>query len=92
MSAAAPKSQAERKREQRARDDALVEAGLTRLPSLIVPLALGDYLRGCRFLPMTSEDDPATLASATEGLIEWLIEHKDLLLSRDNAPFRDLHK
>ena len=90
MSAAAPKSQAERKREQRERDEALAEAGLIRL-LIIVPLELGDYLRGCRFLPMTSEDDPATLASATEGLIDWLIEHKDdLLLSRDNAPFRDL--
>jgi hypothetical protein len=84
------KTAAERKRDQRIRDGALAEAGLMRLPSIKVPETTGDYLRGCGFMPPTSEDDPASVARGVEKLIVWLQVHKDDLESRDSGDFRDL--
>ena len=64
-----PKTPAQRKRDQRRRDDALARANLMRLPRIAMPEAMGEYLRGTGFLPMTAEDTPETIARGVEALL-----------------------
>ena len=46
-----------------------------RLPRIAIPEAMGEYLRGTGFLPMTAEDTPETIARGVEALLSWLIDH-----------------
>jgi hypothetical protein len=76
-----PKTVAERKREQRARDEELAQLGLQRL-KIYVPLDdIGDYLRSRGIT--VHEDDPEPLARGVEKLIKKLLDE-----SRDRSEFR----
>lgn len=48
-----------------------------RLPRIAMPEAMGEYLRGTGFLPMTAEDTPETIARGVEALLAWLVDHAD---------------
>jgi hypothetical protein len=63
----------ERKRNQRAVNAALDEAGLIRLKDVIVPVALGDYLRATGHMPLGSEDDADEIAEGLARLIDTLL-------------------
>jgi hypothetical protein len=76
-----PKTVAERKRDQRARDEELAQLGLQRL-KIYVPLdEIGDYLRSRGII--VHEDDPEPLARGVEMLIKKLLDE-----SRDRSELR----
>jgi hypothetical protein len=76
-----PKTVAERKRDQRARDEELAQLGLQRLKIYVPQDEIGDYLRSRGIT--VHEDDPEPLARGVEKLIKKLLDE-----SRDRNEFR----
>ena len=73
-----PKTPAQRKREQRARDDALATSELDAAAAtsrFLKPWAT--ICAGPASCLTTAEDDPATIARGVEALLAWLVDHAD---------------
>jgi hypothetical protein len=78
QNSSSPKTEAERKREQRDRDRLLEEAGLVRLKVFLPEIELGDLLRR-RGIELW-EDGPEPLARGVEKLFRHLLDE-----SRDGS-------
>jgi hypothetical protein len=75
-----PKTDAERKADQRAHDEELAQLGLQRLKIYVPGIEIWDYLRSRGIT--VHEDDPEPLARGVEELIKRLLDE-----SRDKHGF-----